>query len=79
MLTGNWIGRRGGDCGSEGPGVVDKSLRAGTVPEDADMGTHERYAWFPLPSQYLDTGRYVLQATSNFVGAGRLPVMCAHV
>ena len=62
ILTRYPADRRGGDCGREGPSFIDKPVRTGTVPENADMGIDERYPWFPLSPKYLDTGRYVRRA-----------------
>jgi phosphoinositide-3-kinase regulatory subunit 4 len=43
-----------GSCGSH------KSLRVGSLPEDADMGVDERNSGIPLSSKYLDTTRFVI-------------------
>jgi hypothetical protein len=48
------VGRCQSPCGSH------KSLRVGSLPEDADMGVDERNSGIPLSSKHLDTTRFVI-------------------
>jgi hypothetical protein len=48
-------------CGSH------KSLRIGSLPEDADMGVDERNSGVPLSSKYLDTTRFVFLLCFDWV------------
>ena len=49
--------RRVGRC--QGPISTHEPMRARSVPEDEDLGADECHARLLVPSEYLDTTRYV--------------------